>query len=437
MLCPFWSRLVGSLIIPDFYLKSILEERIRMKKIPVTTPYFGREEEIAACEAIRSGWVAQGPKVGEFERKIADHEKVKEGVAVTSCTAALHLAMVASGMGEGMDVLAPAFTFVATTNAIVSTGALPVLVDIDSKTYNIDVHAVEKIIEEKYVLKSDKLYNKETGNILWGIVPVHEFGLCCNIKEINRIAQRYNLLVIEDAACALGAQINGIHEGAFGNTSCISFHPRKSITTGEGGMILTDDARLASRMRELRSHGCSISADARDKSHGFLLPEYNEAGYNYRMTDIQAAIGIEQAKRLDYIIGQKRKKAELYNRLIGERIPELSVPYVPDGYFHTYQSYVCMLNYRKLGVDSIEDGGRLRNQLLEKLENIEIATRQGTHAIHMLGYYKNRFGYTPEDYINAYAADRLSITLPLYVQLQEDEQEYVIDMFRRALDEVK
>lgn len=408
-----------------------------MKKIPVTTPYFGKEEETAACEAIQSGWVAQGPKVGEFEKKIAAHEKVKEGVAVTSCTAALHLAMAASGMGGGMDVLAPAFTFVATTNAIVCTGAVPVLVDIDSKTYNIDVYAVEKIIEEKYVLKADKLYNKETGNILWGIVPVHEFGLCCDIKEINRIAQRYDLLVIEDAACALGAKINGIHEGAFGNTSCISFHPRKSITTGEGGMILTEDSKLACRMRELRSHGCSISADARDKGHGFLLPEYNEAGYNYRMTDIQAAIGIEQTKKLDYIIQQKRKKAELYNQLITEKIPELSVPYVPDGYFHTYQSYVCMLDYQKVGCSSIEQGGVLRNQLLERLEDNGIATRQGTHAIHMLGYYKDRFRYTPEDYVNAYAADRLSITLPLYVQLKEEEQIYVVDMFRKTLDGIR
>ena len=408
-----------------------------MNKIPVTTPYFGKEEETAACEAIKSGWVAQGPKVGEFEKKIAEHENVREGVAVTSCTAALHLAMVASGMREGMDVLAPAFTFVATTNAIVCTGAVPILVDIDSRTYNIDVHEAEKIIKEKYILKDGKLCNKETGNWLWGIVPVHEFGLCCDIREINRIAQKYHLMIIEDAACALGAKIENVHEGGFGNISCISFHPRKSITTGEGGMVLTDNSALAGRMRDLRSHGCSISADMRDKGHGFLLPEYNEAGYNYRMTDIQAAIGIEQAKRLDYIIEEKRKKALLYDRLIEERIPELVIPYVPEGYFHTYQSYVCMLNYQKLGVESIEQGGILRNMLLEKLEDAGIATRQGTHAIHMLGYYRERFAFVPEDYLNAYAADRLSITLPLYVQLQKNEQDYVIDMFRKIIDEVR
>lgn len=413
----------------------INEMRNEMKKLPVTIPYFGEEEEKAACETIRSGWVAQGPKVGEFERKIAEHEGVQEGVAVTSCTAALHLAMAASGMGEGMDVIAPAFTFVATTNAIVGTGAVPVLADIDKRTYNIDTAAVEKIIEENYVCANNKLRNKKSGNILWGIVPVHEFGLCCDIGEINRISKKYNLCVIEDAACALGAQIGSIHEGGFGNISCISFHPRKSITTGEGGMVLTDDPELAKRMRELRSHGCSIAADARDKAHGFLLPEYNEAGYNYRMTDIQAAIGIEQIKKLDYIIEEKRKKAHFYDQLIGEKIPELIPPYAPKDYFHTYQSYVCMLDYERIGLSSIENGGVFRNRLLEELEDMGIATRQGTHAIHMLGYYKERFGFIPESFINAYAADHLSITLPLYVQMSEEDQIYVIDTFKKVLEQ--
>lgn len=405
-----------------------------MRKIPVTIPYFGKEEETAACEVIKSGWVAQGPKVEEFEKKVAEHEGIKEGVAVTSCTAALQLAMVTSGMNIKMDVIAPAFTFVATTNSIVSTGAVPILADIDKSTYNIDVNKVENIIEEKYTSKGGKCYNKETGNMLWGIVPVHQFGLCCDIEAVNRIAKEHGLSVIEDAACALGAKIGNNHEGGFGNTSCISFHPRKSISTGEGGMVLTDDPDLACHMRELRSHGCSISADARDKGHGFLLPEFNEAGYNYRMTDIQAAIGNEQIRKLDYIIEQKRQKAAKYNQIIKENIPELITPYVPDGYFHTYQSYVCMLDYVKMGLESIESGGVFRNRLLEKLESNGIATRQGTHAVHMLGYYKKRFGYIPEDYINAYAADRLSITLPLYVQMTDDEQKYVIQSIREAID---
>lgn len=408
-----------------------------MNKIPVTIPYFTEEEAEAAREVLASGWVAQGPKGVEFEKVIAEHEGVKEGVATTSCTSALHLAMAASGMKQGMDVFVPAFTFVATANAVVETGATPVMIDILQETFNIDVKEVESRIVSDYEQKDGKLYNKENGNELWGIVPVHEFGLCCNIEAVNAIAKKYQLKVVEDAACALGAKIGETHQGAFGNPSCISFHPRKSITTGEGGMVLTDDEALAVRMRELRSHGNSISAAARHQGKGFLLPEFNEAGYNYRMTDIQAAIGLAQAKKLDYIVEEKRRRAKLYNELITEKIPEFIVPTEPEGYFHTYQSYVCMLDYKKLGCADVAAGGKFRNELLQILEERGIATRQGTHAVHMLGYYKNRFGYKPEDYPNAYACDHLSITLPLYVQMSDEDQVRVVEEIRRVFDELK
>ena len=405
-----------------------------MKKIPVTTPYFDGEEQKAAAEAITSGWVAQGPRVAEFEKQIAAHEGVKEGVATTSCTTALHLAMAAQGLGPGMDAIAPAFTFVATENAIVMTGATPVMTDIRQETFNIDVDRTLEIIETKYRKEGGRLLNRETGNRLWGIVPVHEFGLCCEIDRVNALAEEYGLTVIEDAACALGAKVGDRHEGAFGNTSCVSFHPRKSITTGEGGMVLTDDPALAKRMRELRTHGSTVSADARDKGKGFLLPEFPEAGYNYRMTDINAAVGLAQVKKLDYIISEKRKRAALYNEIIRAKLPEFVTPTEPEGWFHTYQSYVCMLDYRRLGKKSIAEGGALRNELLQLLEDQGIATRQGTHAVHMLGYYKNRFGYQPEDFVNAYACDRLSITLPLYIGITDEDQEFVTDSVRKTLD---
>lgn len=406
-----------------------------MRKIPVTIPYFTDEEEKEVAKVLASGWVAQGPTVAKFEKAIAEHEGVKEGVATTSCTTALHLAMVAAGLGAGMDAIAPAFTFVATENAIVMTGATPVLCDIHQETFNIDTDKLTEIIENDYEKKDGKLVNKKTGNVLWGIVPVHEFGLCCDIDVVNKIAKDNNLKVVEDAACALGAMVNGVHEGAFGNMSCVSFHPRKSITTGEGGMIMTDDPALAKRMRELRTHGSTVSADARDKGHGFLLPEFNEAGYNYRMTDIQAAVGMAQVKKLDDIVASKRRRAEIYNKLIAEKLPEFITPVEPEGHFHTYQSYVCMLNIKELGIDSVAKGGEYRNNLLAKLEEIGIATRQGTHAVHMLGYYKNRFGFVPEDFPNAYACDHLSITLPLYMQMTDEDQEYVIDTIRKVIDE--
>ena len=407
-----------------------------MKKIPVTKPYFTEKELLLVKEAMDSGWVAQGPRVTEFEKKIALHEKVAEGVATTSCTTALHLAMKAQGMKEGMDVLAPAFTFVATENAIVETGAVPVMVDIKQETFNIDPEQIEIVIQTGYHQQDGKLFNRENGNVLWGIVPVHEFGLCCEIEEINRIAEKYRLQVIEDAACALGAKIGETHQGGFGNTSCISFHPRKSITTGEGGMILTDDPKLAKRMRELRTHGSTVSADARDKEKGFLLPEFHEAGYNYRMTDIQGAIGLAQTEKLDFIIAEKRKGAAVYDRLISDNLPEFIAPIEPAGYFHTYQSYVCMLDLSVLKLRGTEEGGIFRNELLQKLEDVGIATRQGTHAVHMLDYYRNRFGYKSEDFPNAYACDHLSITLPLYAGITEEDQEYVVDMIRKTIDEM-
>ncbi len=407
-----------------------------MKKIPVTKPYFTEKELLLVKEAMDSGWVAQGPKVAEFEKKIALHEKVAEGVATTSCTTALHLAMKVQGMKEGMDVIAPAFTFVATENAIVETGAVPVMVDIKRETFNIDPEQIEMTIQTKYRRESGKLVNKESGNILWGIVPVHEFGLCCEIEEINRIAEKYELQVIEDAACALGAKIGETHQGGFGNTSCISFHPRKSITTGEGGMILTDDPELAKRMRELRTHGSTVSADARDKGKGFLLPEFHEAGYNYRMTDIQGAIGLAQAEKLDFIISEKRRGAAVYDRLIMDNLPEFITPIEPTGYFHTYQSYVCMLDLAVLKLQGTVEGGIFRNELLQRLEDKGIATRQGTHAVHMLDYYKNRFGFKSEDFPVAYACDHLSITLPLYAGIAEEDQGYVVEMIRKTIDEM-
>lgn len=408
-----------------------------MVKYPVTKPYFTEEEIKLIADSLKSGWVAQGPKVTEFEKKVAAHESIAEGIATTSCTTALHLAMIAQGLGAGMDAIAPAFTFIATENAIVMTGATPVMCDIYRETFNINVDKLRNIVENQYVKKDGKLVNKDTGNILWGFVPVHEFGLCCDILEVNKLAKEYDLQIIEDAACALGAKIGDTHQGAFGNTSCISFHPRKSITTGEGGMVMTDDTVAAQRMRELRTHGSTVSAEFRDKNKGFLLPEFNEAGYNYRMTDVQGAMGLAQIKKLDLIIDAKRKGAVVYGELISRVLPEFIPPTEPEGYFHTYQSYVCMLDIDYLGIDSIAAGGKYRNILLEKLEDIGIATRQGTHAVHMLGYYKNRFGYVPEDYVNAYACDHLSITLPLYVGITQEDQEYIIKTIRNTIDEMK
>lgn len=407
-----------------------------MKKIPVMKPFFDDKEEKAVLDVIRSGWVAQGPKVEEFENLVAKHENTAFGVATTSCTTALQLAMEAHGMGEGMDVIVPSFTFVATANAVVSTGATPVLTDIRQDTYTIDPDCIRKKISDDYREKDGRYIHKQSGRILWGIVPVHQFGLCADMESINQIAKEKHLAVIEDAACALGADIYGVHEGGFGNTACISFHPRKSITTGEGGMVLTNDKALAEKMCQLRNHGSTVSAEKRETGKGFLLPQISEAGFNYRMNDMQAAMGIEQIKKLDYIINERRKLAHQYNEMITSEIPELFIPYVPKGYRHTYQSYVCMLNYKSFGTSSIQEGGNIRNHLLELMENEGISTRQGTHAVHLLDYYANTYQYKYYDCPNAYACDRLSITLPLYIPMSE-EQMLVIKALKSCIEKIK
>ncbi|MDF2652978.1 MAG: hypothetical protein K0Q73_8783 [Paenibacillus sp.] len=405
-----------------------------MKKIPVMIPYFSQDEKDAVNEVLDSGWVAQGPKVAEFEKAVAAHEGVRHGIATTSCTTALHLALMVLGVQSDMDVIAPSFTFVATVNSIKMTGAEPVLIDIRKDTYNMDTEYLLKVIENKYAAKEGALYNLETGNRLWGIVAVHQFGLCADMHRINEIAAKFNLQVLEDAACAVGAKIGDIHEGGFGNVSCLSFHPRKSITTGEGGMILTNDDALAEKMRTLRSHGASVSAEQRHSGKGFLLPEFNEVGYNYRMNDIQAAVGLAQTKKLDWLLDERNRRASRYTDLITSKLPFLIPPAVPESYYHSYQSYVCMLDPNKLGFDHIEACGAFRNELLEILEEDGVSTRQGTHAVHMLGYYRTHDGYAPENLPNAYACDRLSITLPLYVQMSDQDQEDVIAMIQSVCE---
>ncbi|MDQ1911288.1 DegT/DnrJ/EryC1/StrS family aminotransferase [Paenibacillus sp. GD4] len=407
-----------------------------MNKIPVMKPFFTQEEKDAIHDVLDSGWVAQGPKVAEFERIIAAHEGVRHGIATTSCTTALHLAMVALGLGEGMDVIAPSFTFVATVNSIRMTGATPLLADIEQATFNINPEHVRQLINIYYVKKEDGLFHKQTGNRLWGIIAVHQFGLCADMNRINKIAAEYNLMIIEDAACAVGARIGSVYEGGFGHASCLSFHPRKSITTGEGGMILTNDDALAERLRTLRSHGASVSADQRHTGQGFLLPEFNEIGFNYRMNDIQAAVGIAQAQKLDWLLEERNRRASLYTYWIHEKIPFLIPPTVPEGYYHTYQSYVCMIDPKGLGINDIDALGDYRNKLLAGLEELGISTRQGTHAVHMLGYYKEQYGYTPRDLPVSYTADRLSITLPLYVQMTDEDQKAVITTILKVASEI-
>ena len=260
-------------------------------KIPITKPFFGQEDFEAVQEPLSTGWVVQGPKVKGFEEAVSTFTKAGYARATTSCTTALHLSLIAAGVGPGDEVILPAFTFIASANVIEYVGAKTVFVDIDLETFNMDVSKIEGAIT----------------NRTKAIMPVHLFGLCADMGPIMDVAARYRLQVIEDAACAIGSYYKGNHAGTIGTAGCLSFHPRKSITTGEGGMVLTNDSRIDHRVTILRDHGAEVSDLARHEGKGLLLPEYNVLGYNYRMTDLQGALGISQLSKLPYILEQKKK----------------------------------------------------------------------------------------------------------------------------------
>lgn len=403
-----------------------------MSKIPITKPYMGKEETDAVSRVLSGGWLVQGQKVREFECGIAGHEQVKYGCAVTSCTAALHLTMLAEGMGAGMDVLVPSFTFVATANAVVATGATPVLMDVDERTFNIDVNFTQKYIQENYIQGNGTgLVNRRSKNRLWGIVAVHQFGLCADMAAVNKLAKRYGVKVIEDAACALGAKIGDTPIGGFGNTACVSFHPRKSITTGEGGMILTNDPEVYQKAVELRNHGSAVASEERHNNKGYLLPKFVSAGFNYRMTDLQGAIGCEQLKKLDFILKRRQEIAAYYDRLFEKKSILVRTPYVPLGYVHAFQSYVCFLDFRGEAAEVC----RRRNAVMERLDEAGVVTRQGTHAIHKLDFYQKRFGYKNEDLPSAERCDSLTVSLPVFAQITRAEQEKVCEELLKAVEE--
>lgn len=386
--------------------------------IPITKPFFGPEELRAVQIPLEDGWVVQGPYVKKFEEQFSAYTGASFSSAASSCTTALHLAVAALGLKPGDEVIVPAFTWVATPNVVEYMGAKAVFCDIDLKTFNIAVEQIEDAITPRTV----------------GIIPVHLFGLCADMQPVLDLSRKHNLWVVEDAACAFGSLYQGRHAGTFGEMGCFSFHPRKSITTGEGGMITTEREDLDKLVRSLRDHGASRSDHARHTaSAAFLLAEYNHLGYNYRMTDIQGALGCEQMKRAEWIVSERRRRARIYDEMLAG-VDWLQVPRVPEGYEHGYQAYVCLFRPEAPTLDNAERLHTMRNELMTKMEERGIATRQGTHAPVIQGYYAEKYGLRPEQFEKAYLADRLSIALPLYAQMTDDEQAEVCqtlqEMFR-------
>ncbi|PRN01347.1 DegT/DnrJ/EryC1/StrS family aminotransferase [Aliarcobacter cryaerophilus] len=391
--------------------------------IPITKTIFGDEEKKAIVKPLETGWVVQGPNVAKFQNMFADFTGSKYAHAASNCTTALHLGLEAMDITKGDKVIVPSFTYVASANAVEYTGAEVVFCDIDLKTFNIDETKLEEMIKNDNSIKA--------------IMPVNLFGLCANMPYIMELAKKYNLKVIEDSACGFDGWIGDKHSGTFGDCGCFSFHPRKSICTGEGGMLITDDEEIANKVSQLKDHGASKSDLQRHKEKGgSLLPDFTMRGYNYRMTDMQGAVGVCQMDRKEYIMNGRREVASKYDAVLKD-ISQLVTPYIPENYKHGYQSYVCiftdgedMSNLTKEQIDRINIK---RNIFMEKLEEMTIATRQGTHAVHTLGYYKNKNNFKDEDFLMSYAADRLSIALPLYAGMSDAEFDYVITNIKEAL----
>ena len=369
------------------------------RKIAIAQPCTGEDEWQAAREPILSGWLTQGPKVAAFEQAFAARHQVTHAVACSSCTTGLHLALAAMGIGPGDEVIVPSFTWVATANAVLYCGATPVLADVDRRTYNLDPAQVAA----KRTRKTK------------AILAVHLFGLCADVDAIAAAAP--GLRIVEDAACASGSSYKGRPAGGLGLLGVFSFHPRKSVTTGEGGMVTTHDDALAARVDSLRNHGASISEEQRHAGpRPYILPDFDVLGYNYRMTDVQGAIGLVQLGKLDRFIAERDRWAAYYARELAD-IPWLRTPQTPAGYSHGWQSYVTYVE---------PDAPLPRNAIMERLEAQGIATRPGTHAIHVLGYYRRRFGLADDDFPASRDCGRNTMAIPLHNRMSDQDYACVV-----------
>lgn len=389
--------------------------------IPIARASLTETEINSVLEPLRSGWLVQGPKVREFEDKWSSFTGADHSIAVTSCTTALHLSLAALDFGPGDEAIVPAFTWTSTANVVQHLGGTVVFCDIDLDTFNIDPAQIESKITTKTK----------------AILPVHLFGLAVDMCAINAIAKRHNLWVIEDAACGFGSRYHGQHVGVLSDAGCFSFHPRKAITTGEGGMITTQSAVLAEKLRRLRDHGAAMSDLQRHRgARPYLLADHPDAGYNQRMTDLQAALGSAQMDRAAQIIIERQRLAAHYDQAFSD-LDWLQTPARLEGYEHGYQSYPCLFQPQRAKKASrtgdtaeIKSINKARNSWMDSLQQQGISTRPATHAVHMLSFYQKKYCLKPGFFPNAFAANDCSISLPLFHGMSEAEQELVIKIVR-------
>lgn len=374
------------------------------KSIAISLPDTGDAEWHALREPLVTGWLTQGPKVAAFEKEFARIHGVSHALATTSCTTGLHLILAAMGIGPGDEVIVPAFTWVATANVVLYCGATPVLADVSRTTFNLDPADV-----------AAKLTSRTKA-----IIAVHLFGLCADMEAIEKAAP--GIPVIEDAACAAGSMYGERYAGTLGLAAAFSFHPRKSITTGEGGMVTTQDPAMSATMDMLRNHGASISEEQRHRGpKPYILADFNLLGFNYRMTDLQGALGLVQLAKLETYIGQRSASAAFYRDALAG-IPWLRLPNEPAKGKHGWQSFVCYVDP--------EHAPMPRNSMMEILQGQGISTRPGTHAVHMLGLYRDRYGFNPEDFPGARDCDQHTMAIPLHNRMDSDDYRRVADALK-------
>ena len=362
--------------------------------IRLTVPSIEEDDLQAVREVLLSGFLVQGARVEAFERATARYVGVEHAVAVSSCTAALHLALLALGVGRGDRVAVATYSWPATANVIALIGAEPVFVDIEPSTFNMSPAALEETLHRTAVK---------------AVMPVHTFGGPADMPQIVEIAGRFGVPIIEDAACALGAELNGRKAGTWGVMGCFSFHPRKAITTGEGGMIVTEDPALARKLRILRNHGLDPTAD---------LPDFVDAGYNFRLTEFQAALGTSQLNKLERIIGKRRADAAQYDRLLEGT--DLRTPVALRGSRHVYQSYVALLP---------AECATRRGEIIADLKSKCIETSIGTYHMPLTTYYRKRGGYRPGNFPVTDDIAPRAISLPLFETMTEEQQNQVVTSF--------
>lgn len=376
--------------------------------IPIALPFLGDEEANAARDAVLSGWVSQGPQVAAFEREFSALVGAPYATAVSNCTTALHLALVAINIGPGDEVITASHSFIATANSVRYCGATPVFVDVDPDTYNIDPLKVAEAI----TLRTR------------AIIVVHQMGMPCDLPALVALARQHNLVLIEDAACAAGSEIrvNGIWERigkAHGQITCFSFHPRKVITTGEGGMLTTSEPEFDRKFKLLRQHAMSVPDTVRHGASQVIFEQYLDVGFNYRMTDMQAAIGRKQLMKLDGIVTRRRALAATYAEMLGN-IEGLRLPFEPDWARSNWQSYCVRLP------DHVD-----QREIMQALLDRGIATRRGIMCSHREPAYA---GEKPRhDLRQSELAQDHTILLPLYAQMTNDDQARVVDTARLEL----